>query len=85
MKDGVSINRKVQLAFAAAIIAKFAEDAICNRGRVACVDAEQWMRHSREALCSGMQKVAAHKTTAEEQTRSGWRASPDGGCSGGDK
>jgi hypothetical protein len=79
------INRKVQLAFAGKIIATFAEDTIGYRALVASVEIDQWMRHSREALYSGLLEVAPHRTNVEHQTHSGWWASPDGGSSGGDK
>ena len=84
MKDGVAIN-KVQLASVAAIIATFAEDTICYRDLVVSVETDQRMWDSRAVLCSGMLEGAAHGTNSEDQMHNGWWASPDGGCSGGDR
>jgi hypothetical protein len=58
MKTKSQLNRKVQLAFAAAIITMLAEGTICYRGLVATVESDQWVRLSCEALCSGMLEAA---------------------------
>jgi hypothetical protein len=72
------LNRKVQLAFAAAIITMLAEGTICYRGLVATVESDQWVRLSCEALCRGMPEAAPRNGCGSSNAQwlagvTGWR------------
>jgi hypothetical protein len=78
MKTKSQLHRKVQLAFAAAIITMLAEGTICYRGLVATVESDQWVRLSCEALCSGMLEAVPRNGCGSSNAQwlagvTGWR------------
>ena len=50
MKDNVSLDRKLQLAFACAILALLIVGAISYRGMAASTERDRWVRHTHEVL-----------------------------------
>jgi hypothetical protein len=81
-KDSL-LNRRMQLALGAAILASPVVGAISYRSMVASTESERWKRHTQVSLYCWLMEVVQEGIGTKTNTR--LPASPDGHCSRGDK